>query len=874
MSSAPQCPICLDPVTDGVNPCSDKTHDPFCRDCASAYVENNVNSSYFGSCPVIYCPAVEHTKSKKKVILIFDDWKPLCSSETAMKYTAFANSISAFLCGGCHTQKSLDVGYNFDKAQELQKYFQKEKINTSIDELTNDIHQYMAGHVALEAFYEVITKLYIPKVHVLENYEAWDLFSSVLKIISDPGRRANLHLRYLRDHPKIKTACCSREHCFKCKIKDFHDGKSCMEAIESLDHSVVCCPFCGIALAKGDGCNTVTCVCGKQFSWSAEKQNTERCSQFLSTYPENTSSICVDILCKSSHSSDALLLAKAWQIRNRIDVNNTMYIWFKKSNQPYPSQSCVILPYNQLPEGVHEAAQIWRSRHEREVQKCYDQNRIAKESLFCSMFPNEEEKPFSAMMLTNFARLSRKRSLNANGLLIGDSKLVESARLWIDQHRLEYQQGVEQYEIRAANQFLYLYGNTFLLSISPASAVYPGSFEWCRETSNADLTFTNNNATVERVGSVSCYPAAFAKLLADRSTFKVLVEAAPKTSNWLTFGVARVGMATSSSDGVGRTPNSWGLSDDRSSSTTATVVASCGTETGQFRKLATGDILSMMIDTVEGWCEIFVNDTEFSHRFEIPSGSMHDYCFAMTFANDHRVTILTEPTPAMEIKPVSYTGIENKYYTIQLNVEQTMMLNSLKKHLKALLNSICDDFTVTTDANFTSPLLTDGKEWLSICGSSDAASKAYDAFKPLIDIVLNASSLRDSCSPEKIEELRLFAKNPLFKWKNIAHAINWHRVNHLESMEIQKIEMGNNFYLMYGDDAPFKAALNLAEYHVHNVDPDERKASLAFMHLFADDMNEWYDYDAKSKEPMVDHIDKKCRCLPRHRKKCPFPVSR
>ncbi|KAJ1414131.1 hypothetical protein B484DRAFT_308088, partial [Ochromonadaceae sp. CCMP2298] len=66
---------------------------------------------------------------------------------------------------------------------------------------------------------------------------------------------------------------CNREHCFRCKVKDFHEGRSCTDITSGMDHSVVSCPTCGITLAKGDGCNTVTCVCGKQFSWTAEKEN-------------------------------------------------------------------------------------------------------------------------------------------------------------------------------------------------------------------------------------------------------------------------------------------------------------------------------------------------------------------------------------------------------------------------------------------------------------------------------------------------------------------------------------------------------------------------------------------------------------------------
>jgi hypothetical protein len=71
--------------------------------------------------------------------------------------------------------------------------------------------------------------------------------------------------------------------------QDFHDRKSCDENTSTLDQTIISCPSCCIAIAKGDGCNTVFCVCGKQFSWAAEKESLQRSALFVTLYPENTS---------------------------------------------------------------------------------------------------------------------------------------------------------------------------------------------------------------------------------------------------------------------------------------------------------------------------------------------------------------------------------------------------------------------------------------------------------------------------------------------------------------------------------------------------------------------------------------------------------
>jgi hypothetical protein len=205
--------------------------------------------------------------------------------------------------------------------------------------------------------------------------------------------------------------------------------------------------------------------------------------------------------------------------------------------------------------------------------------------------------------------------------------------------------------------------------------------EWDRNISNTDLTFSSDNASVERVGSVSCYPAAFALIHSERAMFKVVIDTAPKSSNWLTFGVSRVGMANSSSDGVGRTSHTWGLSDDRSSSSGNAILAANGTEVGNFRKLRAGDELLAVIDVTEGWVEIAVNDQELFYRFEIPPATPSDYVFAMTFANDHRVTIICDDDMGKKQQASNVPLISGV-----LNADHSRMYHALKKHLKMMIS--------------------------------------------------------------------------------------------------------------------------------------------------------------------------------------------
>ncbi|RYG65172.1 hypothetical protein EON64_12480, partial [archaeon] len=529
-------------------------------------MESKIQSAYMGTCPIIHCPSTMHHKSKKRRVIPYTKWKEALPAEISTKYNSLANSLLAFLCGGCHSLKSLDLGHESNRSancyQQLARNLSDSAGNCKMAALETAVESYCLGGILVDEFYEDLLKSFFTRLTSLNDAEAWEQFSDLLRIIPDPERRANLHLRYLRDRPRIKTLCCSREHCFRCKIKDFHEGKTCMENTESLDHSIVCCPSCGIALAKGDGCNTVTCVCGKQFSWSSEKENTERCHLFLQAHPNNTSVQCAHVLCSRCTASD-LQQARAWQTRHRLEVTRSLKDWFKQSYWPCPSQCSLVLPLETLPEGVREAADLWKQDHTAEVDKCKKENEMALSSVFTSLVPNPADRPSCAHRILIDARKSHNPTYPSAPV---DPKLLKSVQKWIEENQRVYHAGLEALEEQSARQFLFLFGNRTVGSVKPAYINSACSYEWCRTASNSELTYTNENTSVERVGSVSCYPAAFAKLVNERAMIRVVVDVAPKSSNWLTFGVARRGMASSSSDGVGRTANSWGLSDDRSSS--------------------------------------------------------------------------------------------------------------------------------------------------------------------------------------------------------------------------------------------------------------------------------------------------------------------
>jgi hypothetical protein len=191
------------------------------------------------------------------------------------------------------------------------------------------------------------------------------------------------------------------------------------------------------------------------------------------------------------------------------------------------------------------------------------------------------------------------------------------------------------------------------------------------------LAFTNNNTTVHRPGSVSCYPCAFAPLTANRCSFTVTLDSIPQNGNWLTFGISKKGMKSSYSDGFGRTVDSWGVAQD-SSASLPVVVASAAKITSMARKLRERDVLSAQADVAEGWCEVRLNQTEFVHRFTIPTGTKDAYQFGVSLATDHKVSVLrsaasTGPARATSA-PTTRTATGPAQFSTGKRLQSSMLL--------------------------------------------------------------------------------------------------------------------------------------------------------------------------------------------------------
>lgn len=466
------CAVCMDAcTTDRICEfCPDSHLEVLCGTCTGEYITQKISDSFLGSCPQILCPLKHGAKQQR--ILRFGLWSKskYIAPAQVEKYTSLAKNLLAFLCSGCHRLKSLSVtaaGVSSISQMSARSTLQNamrvspEKY-TAFDEA---LQCYTNGISTADDFYTTLCAC-LPVMATGADKEIWELFKNVLVLIDDPERQSNLHLRHLRVRPRIWTPCCSKEHCYKCQTKDFHEGKTCAENSKSQDGSVVQCPSCEIAISKGDGCNSVTCVCGKQFSWSDEKINQERSNRFSAAYSSTTAHACMEVLLQnqSPTANEGVRDAIAWQARHRIEVNQELIHWWLTKHGLASTQACCLMEGTSASIAEKQASQLWTSTHISEYKRSRVSNRCARHVLFPTLYPNPHARGSAAVQLLGD---KDPTASSRTTLTQENSKMIESARLWADAHPTSFKNARQARALNQRTQFLYLYGNKRLMDFEP-----------------------------------------------------------------------------------------------------------------------------------------------------------------------------------------------------------------------------------------------------------------------------------------------------------------------------------------------------------------------------------------------------------------------
>lgn len=882
------CLICFDDISIHderyITACNDITHPGFHRECLCLYIQSKVSEGFPGACPSMNCPC-EHV-DKKRRILKFPVWNKLVSTQISQKFKANAESLLAFLCSNCHVLRTIAVPYVEEECIKSKDLI-REKLGDipTTEAFLLDVNQYNDGEITVHELYEKISTVYFQEFQTGEDKDVWNTFKLILSIIEDPERRANLHLRHLKIRPRMWTPCCTKEHCFRCRTKDFHTGKTCEQNTKALDSTIVPCPSCGLFLTKGDGCNSVTCVCGKKFSWNEEKETNERTAAFLNAFPDDTSYHCAEVLCETITGNETNALA--WRSRHSVLVNQAILRHWKAMYPYCPHQAVALLDTSRLSQGRQIAVEVWESKYNSEVKKCRAAIEKSKESLFLSLYPTQLDRFYGAKRLLASQGFSSRDEL--------ENQIRMGAKAWASRNSVYYDSKMSNWRRDSAFQFMRIFGNMPVTSTIPGRFNLPHADRWNLEASNTSLAFSNNGRTVKRPGSVSSYPAAFANVPASRSSICVEIDAAFSGPNWLTFGLARRGMENSGSDGVGLTQETWGICDERDSPSEA-VIASCGSRIGRCRKFRRGDIVRGVVDLAAGWFEVTIGTNSFTHRFEIPVGSCDDYYFAMTFANNHQVTIIPDCNMFNQIEAPQATtasvneGVEKIQQIYHLNTDQSEMYFNMKH----MITEICknNDFSAF-DFEF---LVMHSSKWeertirkmefsshrastsapVTELGDSDRNSvvnKGYDRMKVYIDMITKDGRSGDTTIVDS-QGQDLTQNAPT--WEDLLGAACWSRL-HQERLERERQTiLSEEFIIEHQDSASFMAAVLLSPSMIESASREAVARAKAYMKLNPEEMQSWYEYNAimvqdvgESLIPGLESVARDCRCLPRHIKTCP-----
>ena len=412
-STANYCLLCLDAAPDMLDRklyCKMRdTSDgcSCCLQCLKGYLTATISGVVEGaSVPALYCPVCPPAKEKgegNRCLLNFSFLLNLSESDSDVKnclnrYFKLAQNVGTIQCGSCHCRKSIQVAP--DDMGGIKKLEQLEAVD--VITVHNVIKQYDSGDIGVELFFDQVSKVLFPSLNLLSDMDAWNsIILNVLKIIVNPERRINFHLRYLRNRPRVWSPCHNQEQCFKCKTRSYHAGRTCADVCGNYDNEVLSCPQCGIYVVKGDGCDSITCVCGKYFSYNALVKAQRNAKKFAETYPIDTAWMCARVLCRSDDNCvpDARICtpannasANAWSKEHPTEVEKALLQWWIRKYPTFTIQQSIAELDVDSPPAIGRARNLYRTLHAKTVTQAEAQIQFAKESLWDTFYPSKMDK--------------------------------------------------------------------------------------------------------------------------------------------------------------------------------------------------------------------------------------------------------------------------------------------------------------------------------------------------------------------------------------------------------------------------------------------------------------------------------------------------
>ncbi len=273
-------PQCLRPVIKSGSNDEMKSFEGVCINCFKQHIQIQLSDSFHGVCKPIKCICGDH-------ILHMNVWEAALNDAGGLnmkqKYIKLAKTALWIHCGGCGSNGSLlspqlneKTGTPMEIASKAAFSFGYEpwvvKAAEFVERFENKVYPNKDDFNLIYGF--VKTMLGEQRAGLVN-----EVMNRLRDMIYDPERRLRYQLLQMKIiSPLVPTLCCQRAHCFFCKVKDGHHGMSCeqYQAKKSEEDLIVMCNSCGIMLVKGDGCSSVSCVCGSVLNWSEKIAEVKR----------------------------------------------------------------------------------------------------------------------------------------------------------------------------------------------------------------------------------------------------------------------------------------------------------------------------------------------------------------------------------------------------------------------------------------------------------------------------------------------------------------------------------------------------------------------------------------------------------------------
>ncbi|CAM9340791.1 unnamed protein product [Scytosiphon promiscuus] len=283
---------------------------PACLACLKTYFTGIVEAGFDGACPRMRCMCCPRVVCERA-------WAPLVEPSVLETFRKRATKLLSIQCGMCRNRGTIMVnptaGHSYSTALDelvaaVDSAIDTESttsnppaasisptasasIDTEHDHVKNETPLPSCGQKAKlkEAFLVAldrytsgeeidVTPCYLalermfskPGLGAMTQEVRDDLVVLLMSCVeADSERRASLHIRFIRSNPMVVTLCCNALHYFRCRAVRGHPSQTCEQYETQRAPEFVCkCPGCGVYVVKGDGCDSITCICGRNLCWS------------------------------------------------------------------------------------------------------------------------------------------------------------------------------------------------------------------------------------------------------------------------------------------------------------------------------------------------------------------------------------------------------------------------------------------------------------------------------------------------------------------------------------------------------------------------------------------------------------------------------